>query len=93
VDGRFYPENLGFFAFVRSIPLAMKQEFQACVQCGHVWNHVDPEALRKLLLKRRAGKPVLHAGLAGGMRVALLTVLGLLAMTALVVMYWMIFSS
>jgi hypothetical protein len=51
-DGRaekFFPKGLKLFKIRRAVRLSGGHAFQACCQCGHVWNRLDPQALRALI--------------------------------------------
>ncbi len=50
---RFFPAGLRFFKLKRSVPLLGRFDFQACSQCGHVWNKLDAAALKELLASGR----------------------------------------
>jgi hypothetical protein len=49
---KFYPYDIDYFVLHPSIKLLKGEEFEACLDCGHVWNSVDPEKLKALLEKR-----------------------------------------
>ncbi|WP_251778546.1 hypothetical protein [Caldimonas mangrovi] len=51
-DGRaekFFPRGLKLFKLRRAVRLSGGHAFRACCQCGHVWNQLDPKALRALI--------------------------------------------
>lgn len=46
---RFYPKGLRFFTTQKSVRLVNGQLFNACMDCGTIWNKIEPFELRKLL--------------------------------------------
>ena len=49
--GRFYPRDVTYFVATPSVKLTSTDGFIACIECGCIWNFIDPESLRKLLKK------------------------------------------
>jgi hypothetical protein len=49
--GRFFPRDVTYFVATPSVKLKSPDGFTACIECGCIWNFVDPDSLRKLLKK------------------------------------------
>lgn len=51
-DGRaekFFPKGLKLLTLKRAVRLSSGHAFRACCECGHLWNEVDPRALKALI--------------------------------------------
>lgn len=48
---RFFPSGIRVLTLKRSVSLRDRQDFQACMQCGHVWSTLDVTELRTLIDK------------------------------------------
>lgn len=61
---RFYPKGLRFLTLKKAVSLINGQSFSACLECGHVWNKLDPVELRALLEKNgdSSAKEILEGG-------------------------------
>lgn len=46
---RFFPAGIRFLTLKRSVRLTGRQTFNACTQCGHLWNTLDATGLRELI--------------------------------------------
>jgi hypothetical protein len=46
---RFSPSGIRVLTLKRSVSLKARQDFQACMQCGHVWSTVDVTELQSLI--------------------------------------------
>ncbi len=77
-NGRFYPQDLNFFAISRSVAVIDKQGFHACAKCGCLWNYVELQKLQTLLQKRVKGESPFAPGTSHGAKVLLLVALALL---------------
>ncbi len=53
---RFFPSGIRVLTLKRSVTLKNRQDFQACMQCGHVWSTVDVAELQTLIDKSGTAK-------------------------------------
>ncbi len=46
----FVPAGMRFFTFrLWRLGISFAEPFRACLACGHVWTHLQPEALRTFI--------------------------------------------
>jgi len=51
-DKSFEPTGMRFFNFrLRGWGVSCSEPFRACLTCGHVWTHLQPEELRTFIDK------------------------------------------
>ena len=60
IEGRgncFEPKGMRFFNFrLWGRGVSCAEPFRACLSCGHVWTHLQPEELRKFIDKHGSAK-------------------------------------
>ncbi len=49
----FFPQDVKYFIFRPKVSLKSKHKFQACTECGCVWNFVDPKILQRYLVSQK----------------------------------------
>lgn len=52
ITSRFRPRGSRLFAPRRAVPLASRNAFWACAECGCVWSQLDPAELQGVLAAR-----------------------------------------
>jgi hypothetical protein len=58
----FEPDGLRsrWFRLLRTVETPLLGGFQACLECGVVWSHVSPEALRAIIENQRTDEAKSH---------------------------------